>query len=215
MAIISPSALVDSITGRIGGDVLETWRGINYIRSGPFPRQARVKLQQSVRGLVNTYAGKWSGLSSGQRTGWNYYATGLPAEQSGFNSYVANNIKLLYAAYSTLVEQSTAPAWPSAPNAPVGFALNFYSLADQFHASWTTPSSAVLYVQCFRSVQTGRNEGVFPTWTFVETVSSLFSPIAIDASPYPTGTVLRARIRVIDEQGEVSSFSAIKEATKS
>ena len=214
MAIVTPSALVESITGRIGGDVLETWRGINYIRSGPFPKQARIKLQQSIRGLVNTYAGKWSGLTSGQRTGWNYYANGLPAEQSGFNSYVANNLKLLYALYSTLVEQAAAPAWPSAPNAPVGFGLAYAAGPDVFNASWTTPSSTILYVQCFRSIQTGRNEGNFPTWTFVETVGSLFFPIAIDASPYPSGTVLRARIRTIDEQGEVSSFSVIKEATK-
>ncbi|MCD6365747.1 MAG: hypothetical protein J7M14_07715 [Planctomycetes bacterium] len=214
MAILTPSALVESITGRISGDVLETWRGINYIRNGPFPRQARVKLQQSLRGLVNTYAGKWDSLTSGQKAGWNYYANGLPAEQSGFNSYVANNLKLLYAAYSTLVEQSTAPAWPSAPNAPVGFALAYHASSDVWNASWSSPSDPILYVQCFRSVQTGRNEGVFPTWTFVETASSLFSPIAVDASPFPAGTVLRARIRTIDEQGEVSSFSTIEEATK-
>lgn len=214
MAILTPSALVDSITGRIGGDVLETWRGINYIRGGPFPRQARVKLQQSIRGLVNTYAGKWSGLTSGQRTGWDYYATGLPAEQSGFNAYCANNLKLLYANYSTLVQQSAAPAWPSAPNAPVNFALAYHAGTDVWNASWTTPSDPILYVQCFQSIQTGRNEGLFPTWTFVETVCSLFSPIAVDASPYPSGTVLRARIRTIDEQGEISSFSTIKEASK-
>lgn len=215
MAIITPSALVDTITGRIGGSVLEVTRGVNYIRSGPFPRQPRVPLQQSIRGLINDYAGLWDALSPGRKTAWNYYATGLPGTLTGVNTYIAANAKLVYANYSTLIPILDAPAWPAIPNAPGGSALTYHPGTDQWRAAWAAPPTYDLYVQCFYTIQTAYDEGDHPAWTFVETAVGAHSPIAISAAPYAPGTVCRTRLRVINSDGEVSTWAAIQEATKS
>lgn len=214
MAIVTPSALVDSITGRIGGSVLEVCRGVNYIRSGPDPRQPRVRLQQSIRGLINDYAGLWNGLSTGRKTAWDYYATGLPGTPTGVNAYVAANAKLVYASYTSLIPISDAPTWPGTPTAPGGSALTYHAGTDEWRAAWTSPTSYVLFVQCFMSIQVGYDEGDHASWTFVETTAAANSPIAFSAAPYATGTICRARMRVINPNGEVSAWAAIQEAAK-
>lgn len=215
MAIVIPSALVESITGRIGGSVLEVHRGVNYIRSGPDPRQPRVALQQSIRGLINDYAGLWDALSSPRKTGWNYYATGLPGTQTGVNAYVAANAKLVYASYTTLVPISDAPTWPGIPTAPGGSALTYHPGTDEWRAAWTSPTSYVLFVQAFYSIQVAYDEGDHAAWTFVETSAAANSPIAFSAVDYDSGTICRVRMRVINPDGEVSAWAAIQEATKS
>lgn len=214
MAIVIPSALVDQITGRIGGSVLEVTRGVNYIRSGPKPRQPRVALQQQIRGWINDYAGLWDGLSAGRKTGWNYYATGLPGSETGVNAYVAANARLAYANYITLIPILDAPAWPGTPTAPGGSALTYNAGADEWRAAWTSPTGYTLYVQCFYTIQVARAEGDHAAWTFVETSAGGNSPIAISAAPYDTGTICRVRLRVINPDGEASAWAAIQQATK-
>jgi hypothetical protein len=215
MAIVTPSALVESITGRIGGSVLEVCRGVNYIRAGPHPSQPRVTLQQHIRGLINDYAGLWDGLSAGRKTAWNYYATGLPGSETGVNAYVAANAKLAYANYTTLTPILDPPAWPGTPTAPGGSALTYNAGADEWRAAWTSPTGYALYVQCFMTIQVAYNEGDHPAWTFVETSAAANSPIAFSAAAYESGTIARARLRVINADGEVSAWAAIQEATKS
>lgn len=214
MAIIIPSLLVDSITGRIGGSVLEVYRGTNYIRSGPNPRQPRVAKQQTIRGLINDFAGLWDGLSSGRKTAWNYYATGLPTTPTGVNAYVAANARLIYANYITLTAILDAPAWPSTPTAPGGVALTYHPGTDQWRAAWDAPPSYTLYVQAFMSIQVNYSEGDHAAWTIVETAVGANSPIAISAAAYDVGTICRVRMRVINPNGEVSAWAAIKQATK-
>lgn len=214
MAIIIPSSLVESITGRIGGSVLQVTRGVNWIRSGPDPRQPRVAQQQTIRGLINDYAGLWDGLSSGRKAAWNYYATGLPASTTGVNAYVAANARLVYASYITLIPILDPPYYPSTPTAPGGSALTYNAGADEWRAAWTSPTGYTLYVQCFYTIQVARAEGDHAAWTFVETSAGGNSPIAISGAPYASGTICRTRLRVINPNGEVSAWAAIQQATK-
>lgn len=214
MAIITPSALVDDITGRIGGSVLEVCRGVNYIRAGPNPRQPRVPLQQEVRGIMNDFAGIWDTLGLAGQLFWNYYALGLPGTQTGANAFLAANIKLVYANYTTLEAILQAPVWPNFPTAPGGSALTYHAGTDQWRAAWTSPTSYVLYVQCFYSIQVVYAQRGHTAWTFIETAAAANSPIAISAADYVTGTICRTRLRVINPDGEISAWAAVQEATK-
>lgn len=214
MAIVICTVLVESITGRIGGSVLEVSRGVNYIRSGPNPRQPRVALQQEIRGLINDYAGLWDGLSAPRKAAWDYYAGCLPGTQTGVNAYVAANAKLVYANYTTLVPILDAPGWGGFPDAPGGSGLAYNPATDTWDASWAAPPSWDLFVQCFYTIQVGYDEGDHAAWTFAETAVGAHSPIAISAAPYPFPTTCRARMRVINLDGEVSAWAAIQEATK-
>lgn len=214
MAIITPSALIDEIKGRFNGDVFQMWKGILYRRKGTFPRQPKTTSQTLIRSLVSSLSGEFDGLSSARKTAWDYYAGQLPTSMSGFNTWIRNNGKLLYADYSTLIKIYDPPEVPSAPSAPTSFSLTYDATNDRWEASWSTPTAVNLYVQLFLSIVTGYRDTLFPMWSFSSTKPAHQSPIYHSAGDYISGTQVRGHLRVLDEDGQASSWTSTKEATK-
>ena len=190
------------------------WKGICYRRKGTFPRQPRTTSQTEIRRLISSLSGEFDGLSSARKTAWDYYAGQLPTSMSGFNAWIRNNSKLLYSDYSTLIKIYDPPEVPSAPSAPNGFSLIYDSVNDRWEASWTSPTAVNLYIQLFLSVVTGYRDTLFPMWSFSSTKPAHQSPTYYAASDYISGTQIRGHLRVLDENGQASSFTATQTSTK-
>lgn len=210
MAKITPSSLVSEITGKFAGHVFQMWKGQIVIRAYTPPTQPRTQKQQLIRGIVNNLAGDWSDLSGAQQTNWDDYAAELPDVMSGFNSYIRNNTKLLYADHVSLTQITTPPDPPNPPTSPTDFTVTYDGGDDEFDLEWTAPNDASLWVQAFVSPRAAYKDKTSPMWNFIETVVSTALVINYDASDYTSPRYFRFRIRVIDAYGEVSAWTDTK-----
>lgn len=214
MAKITPTALVSEITGKLQGHVLQMWKGQIVIREFTQPTQPRTEKQQFIRGIINNLAGNWSDLSDAQQTLWNTYAASLTDVMSGFNAYIRNNTKLLYADHTSLTQITTPPDPPNPPTSPSDFTATYDGGDDEFDLAWTAPSSASLWVQAFVSPRATYKDKISPMWSVIETVVSTALTINYDASDYASPRYFRFRLRVIDAYGEVSAWTDTKTASK-
>jgi hypothetical protein len=214
MAKLILSSLVDQISGKFNGDVIQTWRGITYRRKGTSPRNPRTVLQASTRQSWSYLSGSYDSLSVEFKADWDYYATLLTGPMSGFNSFMQLNQRLLSANYTTLVKLYDAPSEYTPPAGPEDFALTYNSTYDRWEATWSTPADYDLFVQTEISAVTGYRDTLFPAWALFDTVPSADGIIYIDASVYAAGTQMRARARVINQNGEVSAYTATLTAIK-
>lgn len=214
MARIILSALVDEIRGKFNGDTIQTWRGITYRKKGTNPRQANSAPQSDIRQYWSYLSGQYDGLSAPYKANWDYYASLVKETWTGFNAFMGLNAVILYANYSTLSRLYDAPASAVSPAAPSGFSLSYNSLSDVFLAEWTTPAEPAYFVQAFFSPVTGYRDTLFPAWSFNQTVPSFLGYAYINAAQFVTGTQLRAHIRTLNMNGEVSAFSTTLTATK-
>lgn len=209
MAKITPTALVSEITGKFQGHVLQMWKGQIIIRAYTQPTQPRTEKQQLIRGIMNNLAGEWSDLSDAQQTFWNTYAASLDDVMSGFNAYVRNNTKLIYANHGSLNQITTPPDPTNPPTSPTDFQVNYDPPDDEFDITWTAPDDANLWIQAFVSPRAAYKDKTSPMWSFIETIASTTFVMRYDASDYTSPRYFRFRLRVIDAYGETSAWTNI------
>jgi len=214
MAKITPTSLVSEIKGKLNGHVLQMWKGQIVIRAYTEPTQPRSEKQQLIRGIMNNLAGEWSNLSDGQQTLWNTYAASLTDVMSGFNAYVRNNTKLIYADHVSLTQITTPPDPTDPPTPPSDFTATYMLPADEFDIGWTAPNDGSLWIQAFVSPRAAYKDKISPMWSFIETVVSTALVINYDASDYTSPRYFRFRLRVIDAYGEVSAWTDTKVDSK-
>lgn len=214
MARIVLSALVDAMSGKFNGCILQMRGNTCYRRAGGNSRQPRTVLQQENRQLWSYFSGSFDELPAAFKANWTCYSSMVSSALSGFNGFMKNNQQLLCAGYTSLVRLFDAPASYSPPSGTTGFALSYNSGTDEFEASWTAPDSAVLFVQIEKTPITGYRDSLFPAWTLHETTGSFNLISYISASDYAVGTQMRVRVRVINLNGEISPYSATLTAVK-
>lgn len=94
------SLLVSSLSGKLGGLVGSTAKGVNYLRRLAVGVNPNTVQQQAVRNAVKTLTQRWSvTLTDDQRNAWGLYAQSVPVTKrgdtmnlSGFNWYIALNV---------------------------------------------------------------------------------------------------------------------------
>lgn len=214
MAKITPSALISQISGRLMGQVAQVWKGEIILRESPPPPKSRSVSQAKLRGLSSDYAGAYDSLNSAQKAEWEAYADAIADVMTGMDSYVRNNVRLIYADHGSLTAITNPPDPPAPPTIPAGFAVSYDGGDDEFDLEWTSPDANDLYVQASFSPQVGYNNTLFPKWKFAETVVSDVLIININAVNYSSPRYFRFRIRTIDPSGEISAWSSTLRANK-
>ncbi|HID30452.1 MAG TPA: hypothetical protein EYP19_10680 [Desulfobacterales bacterium] len=204
------SALVDTVRGSLGGTVFSQWKGVNVMKVRPSPRQPRSGKQQEIRGIINTLAGDFYGLTDTQKDLWNKYASLLPGALTGLNAYIRLNAPLYkYLGSSAVI--STPPPTPSTPE-PVGGLSVTATNATTTTITWTSPTAVTDYVIADVSFLAGRDDRAHPRWAFAVGASASAGTMTHTHS-YPTGTVLSYRVRVMDKYGRLSPWSERKDIT--
>lgn len=214
MAKIVLSSLVDSITGKWNGDTFQRWKGTTYRKRGTSPRNPRTESQAVARQTWSYLSGTYDTLPLNFKENWAYYADLTPNYYSGFNAFMQLNQRIFSADYSTFTKLYDAPASYSPPAGPEDFTFTYNAGSNQWEAVWSAPNDYVLFVQIEITAVTGYRDTLFPAWALFDTVPSAFGIIYVDASVYGTGTQMRARLRVINLNGEVSAYSATLTSTK-
>lgn len=215
MARIVPSSLIDEIKGKWNGDVFQMRRGTIVRKKGTKPRQPMTPPQTSARQYFSYLSGAYDQLSSVYKTNWSYYASLVSPSMSGFNAYMQLNQQILCAGYSTLIKLNDAPPERNNPASAAGFALSYNSGSDDFVAQWSSPLLYNYYVQCFYSPITGYRNDLFPAWSFSQTVSAHVGQLNVNAAAFIANTQMRARLRVMNSYGEISSYTSTLTAIKS
>ena len=214
MAKIILSALVDGMKGRFNGSILQMRGNTCYRRSGGPSRQPRTAPQQQNRQNWSYLSGSYDELPSTFKTNWECYSASISSTWSGFNGFMKNNQQILCANYSTLTRLFDSPPSYSPPPGTTAFSLSYNSSFNRWEASWTSPSSAILFVQIEISPITGYRDTLFPAWSLHETAPSYLLISYIDSSAYAIGTQMMARARVINQYGEISPYSTTLTSSK-
>lgn len=209
MAKVITTALIQEIRGRVRGDVFQMWRGIQYIRNGPKPRQPRSEKQSFSRRALSDFSSKWWDLPSFARASWDYYAEGWPSPVTGFNCYIGNNLALLAARHANLTGCSGPREVPAFPVGVSGQGISYNSSLQEISLSWSYPNSADVYVQAFFSPTYGFRDDLFPIDVFLATTLSNRLILYHRVDQYQSGTYLRYWLRVISTYGESSARSSI------
>lgn len=215
MAKIEPSALITQITGRLSGQIAQIWKGEIILRRYTPPRNPRTVSQAKLRGLSADYAGAYDKLNTAQKAEWESYAEAIEDVMTGQDTYIRNNVRLIYADHVSLSEIVVPPDPPAPPTAPADFAVAYDGGDDEFDLTWTTPNSASLWVQASYCPQVGYNTTYYPMWKFTETVVSTAQVIHFSATNYSAPRYFLFHIRTIDACGEISAWSSTLREQKS
>jgi len=205
------SALVDTIRGSMKkGSVMSAWKGIQYMKTHAWPRQPRTAVQQRVRGIISELAGDWYSMTEGQKELWNKYASLLKNPMTGLNAYVHTNLRLYkYLGAGSMIDYP--PPSPATPDAPAGLSASAAG-AGTFQISWTAPTATNQIVIVEKSPLAGLDDRARPRFAVAGTAGADAGLISISHT-YPSGTVVRFRVRSMDLYGRISPPSEIIEAT--
>ena len=210
MAKVQFSALVNSMHGALNGSIFRQWKGVNVLGGkNNSPRQARSAKQQNIRGMLSMLAGEYFSLSATQKELWTSFAAMSNTPLSPSNAYISFNQRL-QKYFPGCARKMSPPATPDTPEFPLGFAVSPQT-GSSFCVQWTSPVLSTLTVIVDQWAMPGRDSTSHPRWTFGVTAGADTSETAV-ASAYPPGTILKFRIRTIDQDGRVSPWSHILQA---
>ncbi|HIC94351.1 MAG TPA: hypothetical protein EYP09_08905 [Anaerolineae bacterium] len=211
MARVYFSGLVNTVRGRVSYSVLSAWKGVNVIkRHNPGPHQPRSEKQQQIRGWLSDLAGEWYSLSDAAKDLWKRWVAMAKWPMSGINAFILFNMRAqkYFPGKSRMV---VPPPTPNTPGHVQGFAVSAKTGSD-FSVTWTAPTLSTLYVIADYWAMPGKNLDTSPRWTFGATAGADAGFLDITTT-YPAGTVLKFRVRTIDDYQRVSPWSHILEAT--
>jgi hypothetical protein len=148
MAKVKSPLLSIEARGGLGGLVFNTWRGRNYVKTNTSPTGQGTPKRLIAQALMATTSRLWKGISEALRAGWNQYAidhpvsdwSGSPGHNTGFNWYMACNIRLQLLGLPVV---NTVPT-VSAPAAPTGLTLSYGTTA-----LWMASTSAAYSTNSF------------------------------------------------------------------
>ena len=211
MAKIEYSALVNRIRGRISFSVLSNWKGIGVIkRHNSGVHQPRTEKQQDIRGMLSDLAGEYYALTATQKELWGSWVGMIDRPMTALNAYVATNQRL-QKYFPGMAKQTAPPPTPATPEFPSGIGVTALAAAD-FCVVWTAPTSATIYAVVDYWAMPGLDNTISPRWTFGASAGA-DALLCVVTTAYPTDTVLKFRVRMIDAFARVSPWSHIITAT--
>lgn len=205
MAIISFSALVNKISGKLSGTIFSSTKGITYLKKhNPSPTDHRSIKQVEIRQQISDLSGEYYSLSDTQKELWESYACMLPNPLSGINAFVSLNQKLIYY-FDPTKKTNSPPLTPGTPQHLIGLTISPFGPSD-FSVSWTSPSFSTLTVIINYRPGIGIERTTSQQWKFggTEAASSLSKLIDTD---YDAGRILKFKCRTIDLSGRLSPWS--------
>lgn len=202
MAIITYSALITNISGKLGGNTLKRGKGNSIIFNTMRPTQRRTSRQHNIRGYISQLSVRWYSLTATEREMWNTFASLTPRKQSGINGFTMLNLKLLSAEHVSLTVKTAPPTLPSTPESVKELEKTIID-STKNRLEWTAPDDVNTYVQVYYCVEPGYSFKNKEKWSLVETVSSTCL-IVEHVHSYPTGTIIKYYARSMDTSGRVS-----------
>ena len=207
MTRIKYSALVNTIRGRLDGNVLSSCRGVNYLKQHNYkPHQPRSADQQNIRGILNNLSGQWYSLSQAQKKLWNEFAFTQHRPMTGLNAFNSLNLALIKY-LSPTAQILSPPPYPSTP--PTLKGLNIAPLGNgNFCIYWTLPTLTTIYIIAAYWAMPGRQDAATQRWSFgcSSGANSLYCTIATNL---PDGCIVHFRARTMDTYGRLSPWSHI------
>ena len=164
MARITPSALVDDISGSVGGVAFSSWKGMTFVRSkARSVRNPATAAQIRVRSGMTFFARRFFDvLTDNQRAAWDQFAQEMASaersdqvqggfgarvvpkrqfQRSGHNWYVGVNVRVVRQIgpihYGTPIDD--APIGETAPSQPVLDSVVYDEAAGKFVVTLHTP----------------------------------------------------------------------------
>lgn len=202
MAIITYSALITNISGKLGGSVLKRIKGNSIIFNRVHGKIKPTSRQHDIRGYISQLSVRWYSLTTTQREMWNNFASITPRRQSGINSFVMLNQRLLSAEHASLVIITAPPTSPSTPESVKELERTYINSTTN-RIEWTAPNDIYTYTQVYYCVEPGYVLDNKETWNMVGTVNS--ACLVLDhVHSYPTGTTIKYYARSIDTSGRTS-----------
>lgn len=207
MAKIEYSALVNRIRGRVSHSVISNWKGLGVIkRHNAGVHQPRTEAQQQVRGFLSDLAGEWYALTATQKELWNSWVAMFHLPMTGLNAYARFN-QILQKYFPGTARKTTPPPTPDTPEHSSGLSVTAIPGAD-FCVHWTNPTTATETVVVDKWAMPGRDVTNNPRWAFAASADASALAVLVPTD-YPTGTVLKFRVRTVDTYGRVSPWSHI------
>lgn len=157
MAKVTPSALVEDISGSVGGVTFSSWKGVSYAKAkAKSVRNPATQAQDQVRMSMTFFARRWGDdLTDAQRAEWDQYAQEqagaakaqavqggfaarlVPKRQynrSGYNWYVGINVRMRkevgVAIYGAPIDD--APLGITPPSAPTFTTVTYDNAIGKF-----------------------------------------------------------------------------------
>lgn len=211
MAKIEYSALVNRIKGRVSHGILSNWKGMGIIkRHNSGVHQPRTQKQQEIRGMISDLAGEFYALTATQKELWDSWVSMIDRPMTALNAYVSHN-QILQKYFPGMAKMTGPPPTPATPEFAMGLAVTALAAAD-FCVTWTGPNDATLTAVVDYWAMPGRDNTINPRWTFGASAGA-DALLAVVTTAYPTDTVLKFRVRVVDLYARVSPWSHILTAT--
>jgi len=205
VAKIYYSALVNRIAGRVSHSVLSFWKGISIIkRHNAGVHQPRSEKQQAVRGHFSDIAGEYYQLSQVNKALWAAHASMLPDPMTSLNAYMKYNMRIEKYLPGT-ARLTGPPKTPDTPGHIVGFTVSALGSSD-FCVEWTKPTETTIYTIVDIWAMPGRDAVTSPRWTFGASAAANTLICAVTTS-YPANTIVKFRVRTMDDNGRVSPWS--------
>ena len=181
MALITPSSLVGSISGRIGGAIFATARSGATLRKAPAPRNRRTSAQLDHRARLSQIYEAWLALTAPQRLAWTRAAESypyknrlhLPRTVSGYALFVSVCLRPGSSFLGSLV---TPPLMQAAPQ-PYSVATTI-DVSAGYTISWSPGTASSSYQATLFAARTLSPSLQAPprSWTYLGALSPATSP---------------------------------------
>lgn len=205
MAKVKTSALIDSISGSLGGSTLKRYKGGLLIKNKTTPRNTRSASQQQTRLNASYLSGKWSTLPNTSKEMWTRFASLSKKQSSGINAFVGLNLNLIQSNFEAFSIQTTPPSNPSTPISVRNFECRRQS-ETQNTLYWQSPAAGDNYVSVYCCIAVGYSDRNKESWKLVGTAHASQLNIQHDHD-LPQGFYPSYKARSIDSYGRVSPFT--------
>jgi len=208
MAVLSPSPLLASLRGSVGGCTFAPASGKTIVRARAAPLKHTTAKSLAQCSRANHAAALWNDLTAAQRLTYAYAAAAYPQTDSMGGTYFLTAFQL-HQKLASIPHGLTLPLTPPTPTSAASFksalmVLHPDGLACYISATFTSTATGRIIIYGQRSFST---TAVNPSnnWIFIRTWSSVSSPFSIMfqwrdiLGPPITGEVQFAKVAIYSD----------------
>jgi len=228
VALISPSALIESIRGKVGGTVFGNTQAGPIARMRVIPRNPKSDRQRQVRSILSAAPAAWAALDPNVRSAWDAYAADTPVpsrmggtiQVSGFDMFVRDYCLRAIAGMSALTSAPSTPGLAASPNlTSLTFTHNSGQISVAFGSPWwKSVTGTALFLRVHAPQRVTRNTSQTPPRIVCVCKGSSGSPPSSPQTPdCPWGTIGAAgsaeyytEAVCIDQTGRLSVVQAFR-----